>query len=67
MKFTLNYWIDDGWYIGKLKEVPGVFSQAETLEELKANIEDAYNLMMEEDSTIPVSDIQTAEIHLDVA
>lgn len=67
MKFTLYYWIDDGWYIGKLKEVPGVFSQAETLEELKANIEDAYNLMMEEDSNIPVSDIQTAEIHLDVA
>ena len=67
MKFTLNYWIDDGWYIGKLKEVPGVFSQAETLEALKENIEDAYNLMMEEDSTIPASDIQTAEIYLDVA
>jgi len=67
MKFTLNYWIDEGWYIGKLKEVPGVFSQAETLEELKVNIEDAYNLMMEEDSIIPASDIQTAEIHLDVA
>ncbi|EMS80296.1 MULTISPECIES: type II toxin-antitoxin system HicB family antitoxin [Desulfotignum] len=60
MKFTLNYWIDDGWYIGKLKEVPGVFSQAETLEELKENIEDAYNLMMEDDSIIPASDIQTA-------
>ena len=28
---TLEYWIDDGWYIGRLKEVPGVFSQGETL------------------------------------
>jgi hypothetical protein len=23
----LQYWIDDGWYVGRLKEVPGVFSQ----------------------------------------
>ena len=25
--FTLPSWIDDSWYVGKLKEVPGVFSQ----------------------------------------
>jgi predicted RNase H-like HicB family nuclease len=43
--FTLEYWLDDGWYVGRLKEVPGVFSQGETLEELEANIEDAYDLM----------------------
>ena len=29
--FTLEYWQDDGWYVGKLREVPGVFSQGETL------------------------------------
>jgi len=46
--FTLEYWIDDGWYVGRLVEVPGVFSQGETLEELKENIKDAYALMMEE-------------------
>jgi predicted RNase H-like HicB family nuclease len=46
-RFTLEYWIDDGWYVGRLKEVPGVFSQGETLEELKANIQDAYELMQE--------------------
>ncbi len=44
--FTLEYWIDDGWCVGKLKEVPSVFSQAETLEVLEANIKDAYRLMM---------------------
>ena len=32
--FTLEYWIDEDWYVGKLKEVPGVFSQGESLEEL---------------------------------
>ena len=43
--FTLEYWQDDGWYVGKLREVPGVFSQGETLKELEENIEDAYKLL----------------------
>jgi predicted RNase H-like HicB family nuclease len=46
-KFTLEYWEDDGWFVGRLIEVPGVFSQGETLEELKENIQDAYKLMIE--------------------
>jgi predicted RNase H-like HicB family nuclease len=24
--FTLEYWQDDDWFVGTLKEVPGVFS-----------------------------------------
>ena len=44
-QFTLEYWLDDGWYVGRLKEVPGVFSQGESLEELEDNIRDAYRLM----------------------
>lgn len=52
--FTLEYWLDEGWYVGRLKEVPGVFSQGQTLEELKEYILDAYNLMIEEDEeTLP--------------
>ena len=47
--FTLEYWIDEGWYVGRLKEVPGVFSQGETLEELEENIREAYQLMLEEE------------------
>jgi len=43
--FTLEYRIDDDWYIGRLKEVPGVFSQGESLEELEENIRDAYRLI----------------------
>ena len=41
--------MDDNWYVGRLKEVPGVFSQGESLEELEENIRDAYRLMMEEE------------------
>ena len=44
--FSLEYWQDEGWYVGRLKEVPGIFSQGETLEELEQNIKDAYKLMM---------------------
>jgi predicted RNase H-like HicB family nuclease len=44
-EFTLEFWEDDGWFVGKLKEVPGVFSQGETLQELEENIADAYALI----------------------
>ena len=47
--FTLEYWLNEGWYVGRLKEVPGIFSQGETLQELEGNIRDAYQLMLEEE------------------
>ena len=43
--FTLEYRIDDSWYVGKLKEIPGIFSQGETLKKLEANIKGAYHLI----------------------
>ena len=49
-KFNLEYWKDDGWFVGRLREVPGVFSQGETLKELERNIRDAYSLMMKDSS-----------------
>jgi predicted RNase H-like HicB family nuclease len=45
--FTLEYWLDDDWYVGRLKEVPSVFSQGESLPELEENIRDAHQLIME--------------------
>lgn len=63
--FTLEYWIDDGWYVGKLKGIPGVFSQGETLEELEENIRDACQLMMEEE-TLPQVQVQTRELEVEV-
>jgi predicted RNase H-like HicB family nuclease len=46
-KFTLEYWKDDDWFVGRLVEIPGVFSQGETLDELKGNIRDAYRMMID--------------------
>lgn len=39
--FTLEYWRDDDWYVGQMREVPGVFSQGKTLSELEENIREA--------------------------
>jgi predicted RNase H-like HicB family nuclease len=50
--FTLEYWQDDGWYVGRLKEIPNIFSQGETLTDLEKNIRDAYWLMLERNLSI---------------
>jgi len=63
--FTLEYWMEEGWFVGRLKEIPSVFSQGETLEELEENIQDAYGLMIE-DETIPFESIQTKEMAINV-
>ncbi len=47
--FSLEYWVDDGWYVGRLKEVPGVFSQGQTLEDLEENIRDVYRTLTADD------------------
>ena len=64
--YTLEYWIDDNWYVGRLKEVPGVFSQGENLQELEENIQDAYHLMIEDQEPISISPAErhTKEIGL---
>lgn len=51
-KFTLEYWTDEGWYVGRLREVPGAFSQGKTLQELEENVRDAYQLLMKEQPNI---------------
>lgn len=46
--FTLEYWQDEGWYVGQLREIPGILSQGKTLAELEENIRDAYELVLED-------------------
>lgn len=66
-KFTLEYWIDDEWYVGRIKEVPGVFSQGESLAQLEANIADAYRMVIAEESGyIPSADVRHKEMTLKV-
>lgn len=62
--FTLEYWIDEGWYVGRLKEVPGVFSQGETLEELEENIKDAYHLMITDEEVVPPYETHQKELEI---
>jgi predicted RNase H-like HicB family nuclease len=66
-KSTLEYWIDDEWYVGKLKEVPGVFSQGATLQELEENIQDAYRMIMsEQEEYEPPLEIESKELSFQV-
>ena len=49
LTLTLEYWEgEDGWYVGQLREVPGVMSQGRSLDELQENIREAYALVIED-------------------
>jgi predicted RNase H-like HicB family nuclease len=64
-QFTLEYWIEDDWYVGRLREVPGVFSQGETLDELEQNIQDVYDLLIEDQAMFnPPSPTSTKELSI---
>jgi predicted RNase H-like HicB family nuclease len=62
--FTLEYWVDDGWYVGRLRGVPGVLSQGESLAALEENIRDAYRMMVEDEGPPPSQDAHTKEIEV---
>ena len=64
-RLILEYWDDNGWLVGRLKGVPGVFSQGQTLDELEDNIRDAYKLMFEEQEPAPAEAI-VKEIALEI-
>ncbi|MFZ2446625.1 MAG: type II toxin-antitoxin system HicB family antitoxin [Syntrophobacteraceae bacterium] len=48
-RLILVYWKSDKFWLGKLLEHPEIMTQGETLEELEANIKDAYLLMAMDD------------------
>ena len=55
-QFTLEFWRDGQWFVGRLVELPGVFSQGEALDELRENIQDAYDLRVtQERSPVPAN------------
>ena len=64
--FTLEYWTDDGWFVGRLKEIPGVFSQGESLDELKGNIADAYRMMLDAEASPVHKGARTLELGVEV-
>ncbi len=64
--YTLEYWLDEGWYVGKIKEIPGVFSQGESLDELKENIRDAYRMMVNESAPAYQTSSPVQEMEFDL-
>jgi len=64
--FTLEYWQDEGWYVGQVREVPGIFSQGETLTELEENIRDAFELVLEDSGQPVLRNVQQKEIEVEV-
>lgn len=65
-QFTLEFWRDGDFYVGRLLEVPGVFSQGETLEELRENIQDAYDLMVTQERSPAPAVAQQQPVELEV-
>ena len=55
LRFRLEHWKDGPWLVGRLPQIPGVFSQGATIEELEENIRDAYRLMLSEQEAAPAS------------
>ncbi|MGC8495238.1 MAG: type II toxin-antitoxin system HicB family antitoxin [Syntrophobacteraceae bacterium] len=58
--------MDDGWYVGRLKEIPGIFSQGESMDELEENIRDAYQMMMADEESIPRPGSRIKELAVEV-
>lgn len=69
-QFTLEFWMDDNWYVGKLKEILGIFSQGKTLEKLEDNIRDVYQMMLADEGEEEVeslhSEVKNKQIELEV-
>jgi predicted RNase H-like HicB family nuclease len=48
MELTAVYrQVPEGGYVASVKEIPGALTQGETLEEARANLKDAVQLMIE--------------------
>jgi hypothetical protein len=64
--FTLEYWMEDGCYVGRLREVPGGYSQCDSLEELEKAVIKGYRDMMAREGVTPSGEIQSKEIEIDI-
>ncbi|HXP84247.1 MAG TPA: type II toxin-antitoxin system HicB family antitoxin [Bryobacteraceae bacterium] len=65
VRYRLEYWKDGKWFVGRLPDVPGVFSQGATLQELEENIRDAYRMMRAEQSPSSVTSSEFKEIEVE--
>jgi predicted RNase H-like HicB family nuclease len=52
-RLTLEYWKDGIWYVGRVLEIPQVFSQGITLEDLWESVQDACETMVDPEGAVP--------------
>ena len=64
-KYTLFYWKDGDWYVGRLRERSDVFTQGRTLEELELNIKDALKMMEKTDALDLPAGYQVKEVAIE--
>ena len=48
-RFTMVYWKEDKFWLGKLLEYPEIMTQGESIEELEENLRDAYKMIVMDD------------------
>jgi predicted RNase H-like HicB family nuclease len=65
-RFTLEYWQDGNWVVGRLLEIPGVFSQGATVEELRENIQLVYDLMVTQERPAAPATARQEAVELEV-
>ena len=71
-QFTLDYWPESGWFEGRLREIPEVLSQGQTLEELEEHVrEDCAELLLDEEyaqehgyAHLDPADVRNAELKI---
>ena len=66
-QFTLEYWRDGSFYVGRLLEVPGVFSQGRTRDEARENVIDALRLMLSPEPQSADDQREREALHLTIA
>jgi predicted RNase H-like HicB family nuclease len=54
----------DGWFVGKIVEIPGVLTQGKTVEETKTNLLDALALYLEVERQEQKSELQANNVVL---
>lgn len=63
MKFTAVFEeAEEGGYIAYLEEIPGVNTQGETLEEAKANLQEAFKLVVETQRSLQNEEIGSRNV-----
>ncbi len=66
MTFTLEYWIVDAKFVGRLREIPSISAREDTLEALEKAIRDAYFVMLEDQTVTLSRATKLKEIYFDI-